>query len=131
MPQAVAAISQPGALLSIDWTGDLLGVECFASLSGAFVGNCKSPGGGLLLPHGTAVSSPSFGALFVDGKPSAELATGMTHRWLPHAVQRNATLWRPAGGITFNKQVRALDQVQSAVQQQQLSRELRCHRACG
>lgn len=95
--QAVAAISQPSATLSQDWTGDLLGVECFASLSGAFVGNCKSPGGGLLLPHGSAQSSPSFGALFVGGAPSASIATGMATRWAPHALQRNATLWPPGG----------------------------------
>ena len=42
--QAVPALSQPGALLSIDWGADLLGVECIASPP--FVGSCKSPGGG-------------------------------------------------------------------------------------
>eukprot|EP01052_Picozoa_sp_SAG31_P056331 SAG31_NODE_16069_length_724_cov_1.464000_1_plen_166_part_10 len=55
--QAVPAISQPGALVAIDWTADLLGVECFAAPP--LVGNCKSPGGGLLLPHG----GPSFATL--------------------------------------------------------------------
>ena len=90
--QAVPALAQPGALLSIDWGADLLGVECFASPP--FVGSCKSPGGGLLLPHGGS----SFATLSVDGTPSAELATHAASQWMPHQILRNATLWRPGGG---------------------------------
>ena len=111
--QAVAAISQPAATLSQDWTGDLLGVECFGSLSGAFVGNCKSPGGGLLLPHGTAHTSPSFGALSLGSAPSASIATGMATRWAPHALQRKATLWPPGGGSAL----RAATEVRTAFDQ--------------
>ena len=90
--QAVPSLAQPGAMLSIDWGADLLGVECFASPP--FVGSCKSPGGGLLLPHGGS----SFATLSVDGTPSAELATGLESQWMPHQILRNATLWRPDGG---------------------------------
>jgi hypothetical protein len=90
--QAVAAMSQPRALLAVDWTADLLGVECFAAPP--LVGNCKSPGGGLLLKHG----GPSFASLSVDGAPSAALATGMATQWMPHQIARNATIWRPGGG---------------------------------
>jgi hypothetical protein len=100
--QAVPSLSQPGALLSIDWGADLLGVECFASPP--LVGNCKSPGGGLLLPHG----GPSFAQLSVDGVPSAQLATNTTTQWMPHQISRNATLHRPvgAGALHVRTQVR-------------------------
>ena len=88
--QAVASLSQPGAILSVDWSADLLGVTCFAAPP--FVGSCGSPGGGLLLRHGGS----SFAALSVDGAPSATLATGMATQWMPHQIGRNATLWRSA-----------------------------------
>ena len=100
--QAVAAISQPRALLSIDWTADLLGVECFAAPP--LVGNCKSPGGGLLLPHGGS----SFAALSVDGAPSATLVTALATQWMPHQISRNATIWRRDG-----TRLRGLSQVRT------------------
>ena len=70
----------------------MLGIECFAAPP--LIGACKSPGGGLLLPH----SGASFGALSVDGAKSATLATGLATQWMPHQITRNATLWRPQGG---------------------------------
>ena len=101
--QAVPAISQPRALLAIDWTADVLGVECFAAPP--LVGNCKSPGGGLLLPHGGS----SFAALSVDGAPSATLTTGLATQWMPHQISRNATIWRPCGSaLQARSQVRTV-----------------------
>jgi hypothetical protein len=75
--QAVPAIAQPGAALSVDSNADLLGVQCFDAPP--FAGQC---------------GPLSFGQLSVDGVPSANLATGMQSRWRPHEISRNATLWR-------------------------------------
>ena len=79
--QAVPAIAQPGAALAVDSGGDLLGVGCFDAPP--FAGTC---------------GPQAFGSLSIDGVHSAALATGLSTRWSPHQIARNATLWRPGGG---------------------------------
>ena len=75
--QAVPAIAQPGAALSVDSNADLLGIQCFDAPP--FAGQC---------------GPLTFGQLSLDGVPSNRLATGMQSRWRPHEIVRNATLWR-------------------------------------
>eukprot|EP01047_Picozoa_sp_COSAG01_P057488 COSAG01_NODE_6650_length_3563_cov_2.465358_1_plen_808_part_00 len=80
--QAVPAIAQPGAALSVDSGADLLAVQCFDAPP--FAGVCGGP--------------LTFGQLHLDGAPSASLAVGTSSRWRPHEIVRNATLWRTGGG---------------------------------
>jgi hypothetical protein len=84
--QAVPAIAQPGAALSVDSSGDVLGVMCFDAPP--FAGTCG--------PH-------SFGLVRLDNTSSAALTTGLTTRWSPHQIARNATLWRhPSSSSSSN-----------------------------
>ena len=89
--QQAPSLSQPGATLSVDYQGDVLGIDCFTAPP--YAGKCGDPGGGLLLPH----AGESFGLLTVDGVASAAAATGLQTQWMPHEVTRNATIHRHLG----------------------------------
>lgn len=68
--QAVPSFSQPGAGMSVDWKGDLLGIECFTAPP--LSGSCRAHvgGGGYL---------PSFGQLTVNGVASSLQVLGPPH----------------------------------------------------
>lgn len=82
--QAVPALAQPGAALSVDSSADLLGIQCFDAPP--FAGQC---------------GPLTFGQLSLDGVPSGTLTTGMQSRWRPHEVVRNASLWRNGDTASF------------------------------